>query len=164
MSEQLPAVVQSGALAVSADTYIVPAIVAILGDQASWRYVEFFAANIRNANTPSCLCAGVQSVFRLVRRSRPDTHNHPAIRRGRMDRAAAGEPRGGRREAAARRRADDVQLAHHRPDRAGEPGRLSVGRSSSSKPARHRFLTGKNGTNSSTAFRPRLFAICATAH
>ena len=24
---------------------------AILGDQASWRYVEFFAANIRNPNT-----------------------------------------------------------------------------------------------------------------
>ena len=51
MSEQLPAVIQSGALAVSADTYIVPALVAALGDQASWRYVEFFAANIRNPNT-----------------------------------------------------------------------------------------------------------------
>ena len=53
MTDQLPAVLPSGALtpAASADTYIVPALVAALGDQASWRYVEFFAANIRNPNT-----------------------------------------------------------------------------------------------------------------
>jgi site-specific recombinase XerD len=53
MSGQLPAVLPSGAVApaASADTYIVPAIVAALGDQASWRYVEFFAANIPNLNT-----------------------------------------------------------------------------------------------------------------
>ena len=53
MSEQLPAMVQPGALASvpSADTYIVPAIIAALGDQASWRYIEFFAANIRNPHT-----------------------------------------------------------------------------------------------------------------
>jgi site-specific recombinase XerD len=30
---------------------VVPAVIAALGDQASWRYVEFFAANIRNPNT-----------------------------------------------------------------------------------------------------------------
>ena len=30
---------------------VVPALVANLGDQASWRYVEFFTANIRNPNT-----------------------------------------------------------------------------------------------------------------
>ena len=30
---------------------MVPALIAELGDQASWRYVEFFAANIRNPNT-----------------------------------------------------------------------------------------------------------------
>jgi site-specific recombinase XerD len=29
----------------------VPAIIADLGDQAGWRYVEFFTANIRNRNT-----------------------------------------------------------------------------------------------------------------
>lgn len=52
MTEQLPAVFQPGAIAVSStDTYIVPSLVATLGDQASWRYVEFFAANIRNPNT-----------------------------------------------------------------------------------------------------------------
>jgi site-specific recombinase XerD len=55
MSEQLPAVAHPGAVpaSVSDDTLykVVPAVVAALGDQASWRYVEFFAANIRNPNT-----------------------------------------------------------------------------------------------------------------
>ena len=48
---QLPAIIQSGALAVPADTYNVPALIADGGDPAAWRYVEFFAANIRNPNT-----------------------------------------------------------------------------------------------------------------
>jgi hypothetical protein len=53
MNDQLPAVLPTRALAPvpTADTYIVPALIAALGDQASWRYVEFFAANIRNPNT-----------------------------------------------------------------------------------------------------------------
>jgi site-specific recombinase XerD len=50
-SDQLPAVVHPTALATPADTYIVPALVAALGDQAGWRYVEFFTANIRNPHT-----------------------------------------------------------------------------------------------------------------
>ena len=29
----------------------VPGVIADLGDQAAWRYVEFFTANIRNPNT-----------------------------------------------------------------------------------------------------------------
>jgi len=29
----------------------VPALIAAAGEQASWRYVEFFTANIRNPNT-----------------------------------------------------------------------------------------------------------------
>jgi site-specific recombinase XerD len=52
MSDQLPAIVQPGALAaLSDDTYIVPALIADLGDQASWRYIEFFTANINNDHT-----------------------------------------------------------------------------------------------------------------
>ena len=52
--DQLPAVLPSGALAPvpTVDTYIgVPALIADAGDPAAWRYVEFFAANIRNPNT-----------------------------------------------------------------------------------------------------------------
>ena len=51
MTEQLPAVFLPGALTVPADTYIVPALIADLGDQAGWRYVEFFTANIHNDHT-----------------------------------------------------------------------------------------------------------------
>ena len=47
MTEQLPTVVQPSAH----DTYIVPALIACAGDQAGWRYVEFFAANIANDHT-----------------------------------------------------------------------------------------------------------------
>jgi site-specific recombinase XerD len=50
---QLPAVLDSGALApgFATDTYIVPSLIADVGEPAAWRYVEFFAANLRNPNT-----------------------------------------------------------------------------------------------------------------
>jgi hypothetical protein len=47
----LPAVIEPTALATPTDTYVVPALIADLGDQAGWRYVEFFTANIRNPHT-----------------------------------------------------------------------------------------------------------------
>jgi site-specific recombinase XerD len=50
-SDQLPAIIPPGALTAPTDTYIVPALIAAAGDQAGWRYVEFFTANIRNPNT-----------------------------------------------------------------------------------------------------------------
>jgi site-specific recombinase XerD len=51
-STQLPATVQPAE--VTADQRapnVVPAIIADLGEQAGWRYVEFFTANIRNPHT-----------------------------------------------------------------------------------------------------------------
>jgi integrase/recombinase XerC len=51
MTNQLPAVIPPGALASPTDTHLVPALVADAGDQAGWRYVEFFAANIANDHT-----------------------------------------------------------------------------------------------------------------
>ena len=51
-STQLPAIIQQAE--VTSDLRapnVVPAIIADLGDQAAWRYVEFFSANIRNPNT-----------------------------------------------------------------------------------------------------------------
>jgi len=48
---QLPAIIPTGNLAPMPDTNLVPAMIAELGDQASWRYVEFFTANIRNPHT-----------------------------------------------------------------------------------------------------------------
>jgi hypothetical protein len=50
-SERLPAIIRPGALRASDDTHLVPALIADVGDQAAWRYLEFFTANIRNPNT-----------------------------------------------------------------------------------------------------------------
>ena len=52
MNDLLP-VTRCDAVAVSAppEAHVVPALVASLGDAASWRYIEFFTANIRNPNT-----------------------------------------------------------------------------------------------------------------
>lgn len=48
---QLPAIVKPGGLTPLPETHLVPALIADAGDQAAWRYVEFFTANIRNVNT-----------------------------------------------------------------------------------------------------------------
>lgn len=62
-SDQLPAIIRPGALAASDDTHLVPALIADAGDQAAWRYVEFFAANIRNANTRRAYARACQQFF-----------------------------------------------------------------------------------------------------
>jgi site-specific recombinase XerD len=48
---QLPAIIPPDALTTTIDTHMVPALIADAGDQAAWRYVEFFTANISNPNT-----------------------------------------------------------------------------------------------------------------
>lgn len=52
--DQLPAVIppdRPGTLAALSDAHVVPALIANAGEQAGWRYVEFFTANIRNPHT-----------------------------------------------------------------------------------------------------------------
>jgi site-specific recombinase XerD len=51
MTDQLPAIIEPNALTKLTDAHLVPVLIADLGEQASWRYVEFFTANIRNPNT-----------------------------------------------------------------------------------------------------------------
>ena len=51
MTEHLPALASANVPAPLGDRHLIPALMAVLGEQASWRYVEFFTANIRNANT-----------------------------------------------------------------------------------------------------------------
>jgi Phage integrase, N-terminal SAM-like domain len=51
MTDQVPAIIPPGVLATRTDTHLVPALIANLGDEAGWRYVEFFTANIRNPHT-----------------------------------------------------------------------------------------------------------------
>jgi Phage integrase, N-terminal SAM-like domain len=50
---QLPATITEAGITTSDahTTLVVPALIADIGDDASWRYVEFFTANIRNPHT-----------------------------------------------------------------------------------------------------------------
>src|SRR5476651_2161610 len=49
---QLPAVLPAASpLEVAALHAMIPTLIADAGDQAAWRYVDFFTANIRNPNT-----------------------------------------------------------------------------------------------------------------
>src|SRR5580698_1820867 len=52
-SAQSPAVLPTNAspLEVPAFRAMIPTLIADAGDQAAWRYVDFFTANIRNPNT-----------------------------------------------------------------------------------------------------------------
>jgi site-specific recombinase XerD len=64
--DQLPAVLPSGAItsASSGDTlYMVPALIADASDQAAWRYIEFFTANIRNVNTRRAYARACSTFF-----------------------------------------------------------------------------------------------------
>ena len=61
------------------------------------------------------LCARVRPVFCMVRRSGADARHDQAVRCGGLGGRLAATPFGTRREAAARRRADAVRLAHYRP-------------------------------------------------
>ena len=51
MSVQLPAVFHPRVLVAPADITMVPALIADAGEQAGWRYVEFFTASINNPHT-----------------------------------------------------------------------------------------------------------------
>jgi len=51
MSYQLPVIIQPGALTPLPGGQLLPALIADAGDQAAWRYIDFFTANIRNPNT-----------------------------------------------------------------------------------------------------------------
>jgi hypothetical protein len=56
---------------------VVPALIADLGEEAAWRYVEFFTANIRNPHTRRAYARACNRL-RLVRGPRPDARRDPA--------------------------------------------------------------------------------------
>jgi site-specific recombinase XerD len=51
MTQKLPAIVRPSALTPLPDGKLIPTLIADAGEQAAWRYVDFFTANIRNPNT-----------------------------------------------------------------------------------------------------------------
>jgi hypothetical protein len=119
--KNLPAIIPPGALTTTDDTHLVPALIADAGDQAAWRYLEFFAANIRNANTRRAYARACQQFFAWCDERGLTLATIRAVDVARYIETPPADAFGARREAAARRRADAVRLADHRPDRASEP-------------------------------------------
>ena len=76
---QLPATIASAE--VTADQRapnVVPALIADLGEEAAWRYVEFFTANIRNPHTRRAYARACNRFFAWCEESRPDAGGDPA--------------------------------------------------------------------------------------
>lgn len=59
----LPVPVRPNQLATPLDGQLVPALITDQGDSAAWRYIEFFAANIRNPNTRRAYARACQQFF-----------------------------------------------------------------------------------------------------
>jgi hypothetical protein len=71
---QLPAIITQAEITTSDvhTTLVVPALIAGVGNDASWRYVEFFTANIRNPHTRRAY-AGLVRIGSSPRASRAAT-------------------------------------------------------------------------------------------
>ncbi len=63
MSDRLPVLIPPSSGAVSAETPLVPALIADVGEAASWRYVDFFTVNIRNPNTRRAYARACSAFF-----------------------------------------------------------------------------------------------------
>jgi site-specific recombinase XerD len=64
VSEQLPAVVRQAVITTAPGRLqLVPGLIAEAGEPAGWRYIEFFAANIRNPHTRRAYARACQQFF-----------------------------------------------------------------------------------------------------
>ena len=120
---QLPATItQADITADQRATNVVPALVADLGDEAAWRYVEFFTANIRNPHTRraylrACnqfLAWGEDRGLTLAAIRPHDVATYIELLQNEVS-APVGQ-------AAARSDTHAVQLAGHRPGCGDQPG------------------------------------------
>jgi hypothetical protein len=164
MSDPLPAIIKAGALAVSPDTYAVPALIADGGDPAAWRYVEFFAANIANDHTRRAYARACSRFFAWCEQRglalttiRPfdvgawvkelqENHGAPGVKQ---------------QLAAVRMLFDWLVIGQIVPM---NPAAAVRGPKHVVKTAKPRCSTARSGASSSTAFQPRQFAIYAIAH
>ena len=96
------------------------------GEAAAWRFIEFFAATIRNKNTRYAYAEAVSQFFAWCEKHRVYTLEQlKPIRRRLLHR----EPswRGAHREAAPGRDQDALRFPGDWPDRTDEPCRISAG-------------------------------------
>jgi len=91
------------------------------------RFLEFFAANIRNPHTRRAYArAADEFVAWCASAGRAVDWRHAAGARRDLDQSRYARACGAERQAAARRDPSPVRLAGHRPGRAGQPGRVGT--------------------------------------
>jgi hypothetical protein len=94
LKDQLPAIiptndVTSNPRALNVVPALIADLIADLGDEAAWRYVEFFIANIRNPNTRRAYARACNRVFAWCEDRGLTPGGNPATRRRLLCRAAA---------------------------------------------------------------------------
>ena len=101
-----------------------PALVAAGGERASYRFFEFFTANIRNPHTRRAYARAAVEFFDWLQAKRRDAaHGHRERPCRRLYRAVAEGALRADREAAPRRLASFVRLDGDRPDHADQSRR-----------------------------------------
>jgi site-specific recombinase XerD len=141
----------------------VPALIADLGEQAGWRYVEFFTANIRNTHTRRAYARACSRFFpwcerRGLRLAAIRPHDVATYIEQLQTEASA--PSVKQQLAAVRMLFDRLVVGQIVPM---NPAAAVRGPKHVVRPARRRSSRAPNGANSSIQFRPRRCAICAIA-
>jgi hypothetical protein len=102
---------------------VIPVLIAAGGERASMRFLEFFAANIRNPHYPAGLLPGGRGISRLVCECRSAVdRRRPAGSCRDLDRSVDARARGAKRQAAACRVTASVRLVGQWPGRADQSG------------------------------------------
>jgi site-specific recombinase XerD len=63
MTDQLPTLIEPGTLLPASPDQLVPILIADAGEDAGWRYIDFFTSNIRNPNTRRAYVRACTSFF-----------------------------------------------------------------------------------------------------
>ena len=83
LTDQLPAVLPPAAPPSEAAAFhaMIPTLIADAGDQASWRYIDFFTSNIRNPNTRRAYARACGTFFAWCEERGRAPRNDPTLRR-----------------------------------------------------------------------------------
>jgi integrase len=153
----------STAIATPADTYLVPALIADLGDQAGWRYVEFFTANIRNPHTRRAYARTCGQFFAWCEQrglTLAAIRPHDVATYIEQLQTKASAPSVKQQLAAVRMLFDSLVVGQVVP---ANPASAVRGPKHVVKTGKTPVLEGEEWRKLLDSFRPRHFAICVTA-
>jgi Phage integrase, N-terminal SAM-like domain len=145
----------------------VPALIADLGDEAAWRYVEFFTANIRNPHTRRAYSRASNRFFACCEECglmpaaiRP----HDVVTYIEQLQAKVSAPSVKQQLAAVRMLFDWLVIGQVVPANPAAAVRGPKHVVKTSRPARRRSSKAPRGANCSSRSRRRRCAICAIGH